>query len=241
MIGGSGTSTADHRELVILLTQLSDDLPVDVISHCDESSAPHILSRSLTPYLQWSACLEGDWDNCNYPSHSNNLSPAKIIDILFFDRGEPTSEEEEDDEDEEDESEGTSEEDEYYSEHKHESRAISEGEEEDAEEEASEEEEAGQAETQEEDPAEVERWSAERAEGKCPLEQLVGTDLRISIDPTRDPELPTEEDEHRAVETSSAPTRRQRSRFPPLPPPLVRARADVGHRATSPVIIPSFP
>ncbi|GBG90866.1 hypothetical protein CBR_g51372 [Chara braunii] len=58
-----GSVEAGHRqpivgELLILLTQLVDDLPIDIISHCDESSAPHILSRSLTSYLQWSACLE---------------------------------------------------------------------------------------------------------------------------------------------------------------------------------------
>ncbi|GBG74167.1 hypothetical protein CBR_g17881 [Chara braunii] len=207
-----GSVEAGHRQLIvggllILLTQLLDDLPIDVISHCDESPAPHILSRSLTPYLQWSACLEGDWDNRNYPSHGNHLNPGEIIDILFFDRGEPTSEEEEEVEGEEDESEGISEEDEYYSEHsEHELGAISEEEQKDEEEEASEEEEAEQTEPQREDPADAEQRRAEIAEGKRPLEQLVGTDFPIPDNLTRDPEPLTQEDEHRAAETSSAPS-----------------------------------
>ncbi|GBG66268.1 hypothetical protein CBR_g57866 [Chara braunii] len=165
-----GSVEAGHRqpivgELLILLTQILDDLPIDVISHCDESPAPHILPCSLTPYLQWSTCLEADWDNRSYPSHGNYLNPAEIIDFLFLDRGEPTSEEEEKDEEEGDKSEDTSEEDEYYSEHsEHESGVISKKEEE--EEEASEEEEAEQAGTQGEDPTEAERRSAEIAEGK---------------------------------------------------------------------------
>ncbi|GBG58760.1 hypothetical protein CBR_g160 [Chara braunii] len=53
---------------------------------------------------------------------------------------------------------------------------------------------------------------------------------------------PTEEDKRCTAEASSTPTRRQRSRSPsPFPRPSVRARADAGHRATSPVIIPSSP
>ncbi|GBG70625.1 hypothetical protein CBR_g7927 [Chara braunii] len=163
-----GSVEAGHRqlivgELLILLMQLLHDLPIDIISHCDESPAPHILSRSLMSYLQWSACLGGNWDNRNYPSHGDNLNPAEIIDILFFYRGETTSEEEEDEE-EEDKSEDTPEEDEYYSEHsEHESGAISEEEEEEEAEGASEGEEAGQAEMQREDPEETERRRAEIA------------------------------------------------------------------------------
>ncbi|GBG70938.1 hypothetical protein CBR_g8239 [Chara braunii] len=187
---------------------LLDDLLIDIVSHCDESPAPHILLRTLTPYLQWSACLEGGEDNSSYPSHGNYLNPAGIVDLLFVDR---TSEEEEEEEAEGDESEDTPEEDEYYSEHsEHESGAISEEEEDDE----SKEEEAGQVGTQEEDPAATERRRAEIAEGKCTLEQTEGTDLPIPDDPTRDPEPPIEEDERCAAETSSASTRRQRSRSP---------------------------
>ncbi|GBG87847.1 hypothetical protein CBR_g46003 [Chara braunii] len=239
-----GSVEAGHRqpivgEILILLTQLLDDLPIDIISDCDESPAPHILSRSLTSYLQWSACLEGNWDNRNYPSHGNYQNPAEIIDILFFYQGEPRSEdEEEEDEEEEDELEDTLEEDKYYSEHsEHESGGEGKEEEEEEAEEASEGEEAGQTETQKEDPAEAERRRAEIAEGKRLLEQSVGTDLPIPDNPTRDPEPPTEEDEHLAAAISSVPTRRQRSHSPsPFPRPSVRARGDAGHRATSPIL-----
>ncbi|GBG80276.1 hypothetical protein CBR_g30643 [Chara braunii] len=207
------------REILILLTQLLDDLPIDIVLHCDENPAPRILPRTLTPYLQWSACLEGGEDNYSYPSHGNYLNPTGIVDLLFVDRTSEEEKEEEDEEEEEgDESEDTPEEDEYYSEHsEYESGAISE-----EEEEESEEEEAGQVRTQEEDPAATERRRAEIAKGKRTSEQAAGTDLPIPDDPTRDPEPPTEEDECCAAETSSAPTRRQRSRSPsPSPHPSV--------------------
>ncbi|GBG68623.1 hypothetical protein CBR_g3164 [Chara braunii] len=203
-----GLVEAGHRqpivgELLILLTQLLDDLPIDIVSHCDESPAPHILLRTLMPYLQWSACLEGDWDNRSYPSHGNYLNPAEKVGLLFVDQGEWTLEEEE--EEEGDELEDTPEEDEYYSEHnEHESGAISE-----EVEDESEEEETRQVGTQEEDPAAAERRRAEIAEGKWTLEQAAGTDLPILDDPTRDPEPPTEEDERCAAEASNVPTRRR--------------------------------
>ncbi|GBG77419.1 hypothetical protein CBR_g23868 [Chara braunii] len=166
-----GSVEQGHRrtivsELLILQTELLDDLPLDVISHSDKSPVPHILSRSLVPYLQWSACLEGDDDNACYPSHSY-LDPLTIADALFN----PVSggEEEEEEEEEEDEEE-TSEEDEDYSEHsEHEAGVVSEEEEEEereeAEEEAAGEEVADEAEAQEED-LEAERRRATIAEGK---------------------------------------------------------------------------
>ncbi|GBG90787.1 hypothetical protein CBR_g51294 [Chara braunii] len=253
-----GSVEPGHRrtivsELLILQTELLDDLPLDVISHSGKSPVPHILSRSLVPYLQWSTCLEGDDDNACYPSLSY-LDPGTSADALFNlvsggeeeeeeeDEGE-TSEEDEGETSEEDEDE-TSEEDEDYSEHsEHEAGVVSEEEEEEqeeAEEEAVGEEEADQAEAQEEDP-EVERRRAAIGEGKRPLELSVGADLPVPDDPTKDPELPAKEDEHPHAETSGTATRR-RSRTPsPSPRASVRACGNAGHRATSPFPIPSSP
>ncbi|GBG74984.1 hypothetical protein CBR_g19497 [Chara braunii] len=177
-------------ELLILLTQLLDDLPTDIILHCDENPAPHTLSRSLTPYLQWSAYLEGQWENSGYLSHTKFLNPRGVIDVIFF-QGRTVSEEEEEEKEEEEEEE-TSEEEEDYSEHsEQESGTVNEEEEEEEEEEerVNKEEGAIQREQQREDPAVVERRRAEIAEGKRPLEQTVGADLPIPDDRTRDPGL----------------------------------------------------
>ncbi|GBG64265.1 hypothetical protein CBR_g41186 [Chara braunii] len=53
-----------HQELIaqeftIPVAQLADDLPLDILSQDDEHPIPHVLSRTLMPYLQWSACVEG--------------------------------------------------------------------------------------------------------------------------------------------------------------------------------------
>ncbi|GBG59813.1 hypothetical protein CBR_g54915 [Chara braunii] len=208
-----GSVEQGHRrtivsKLLILQTELLDDLPLDIISHSDKSPVPHILSCSLIPYLQWSACLEGDDDNACYPSH-RYLDPGTIADALFN----PVSGGEEEEEDEEDEEE-TSEEDEDYSKHsEREAGVVSEEEEEEekereeAEEEAAGEGEADQAEAQEEDP-EAERRKAAIAEGKWPFEQSVGVDLPVPDDLTKDPEPPAKEDEHPHAETSGTTTRK---------------------------------
>ncbi|GBG59321.1 hypothetical protein CBR_g32333 [Chara braunii] len=84
-----GSVRPDYRqqivqELTIPLTQLVDDLPLDIISQSDESPVPHVSSRTLTPYLQWSACLEELAGNNNPPSHQPYLDPRGIIDLAFF-------------------------------------------------------------------------------------------------------------------------------------------------------------
>ncbi|GBG80991.1 hypothetical protein CBR_g31547 [Chara braunii] len=230
-----GTVALGHRptivgELLIPFTQLLDDLPIDIISHCDENPAPHILARSLMSYLQWSACLEDQWGNGSYPSSAEYLNPGGITDILFFQHrmklGEEAEEEEEEEEAEEEEEE-TFEEEENYSEYsEHESGAVSEESEESEEREEEEdgagaEEGADQAETQEDDPTAGQR-RVEIAEGKRPLEQLVEVDLPIPDNPTRDPEPPKEEDELPHAEASGTPAWRRRSRSPsPSPRPPV--------------------
>ncbi|GBG92488.1 hypothetical protein CBR_g55693 [Chara braunii] len=191
-------------ELLVPFAHLLDDLPTDIISHHDENLAPHVLSRSLMSYLQWSACLEDRGGRCSYPSRAEYLNPRL--------QPRTASEEEavEEEVTEEDEEEETSEEEGSYSEYSEEEPgAVSEEEEEEGEE--SEWEslggEADQAEGREEDPAVAERRK-EIAAGKRPLEHSSGTNLPIPEDPTRDPKPPSIEDELPPAETSSAPARR---------------------------------
>ncbi|GBG70753.1 hypothetical protein CBR_g8051 [Chara braunii] len=104
-------------------------------------------------------------------------------------------------------------------------------------------EEAEQADTQAEDPEEA-RKREEIAAGKRQLEFASGANPQITDDLARDPEPPKPEDGEPAAETSSAMARRWRSRSPSPSAsdrPSVRARTDMGHRASSPVVIPPSP
>ncbi|GBG58812.1 hypothetical protein CBR_g213 [Chara braunii] len=68
---------------MIPVAQLADDLPLDIISQDDEHPIPHVLSRTLTPYLQWSACVEGAAERIP-PSQQQYLDPRTIRDPAFF-------------------------------------------------------------------------------------------------------------------------------------------------------------
>ncbi|GBG68566.1 hypothetical protein CBR_g3111 [Chara braunii] len=160
-------------------------------SGAHESPVPHVLQQRLTPYLQWSACLEDRTGGGSYPSRTEYLNPRGIIDTLFFsprtavDERAVAEEAEVEDESEEE----TSEESGSYSEY---SAEESGGEEEEEEEDQLEEEEesewetlgeeADRAETQEEDP-EAARKREEIAARKQPLEFASGVDLPIPNDP----------------------------------------------------------
>ncbi|GBG66528.1 hypothetical protein CBR_g63111 [Chara braunii] len=106
------------RELTLTLAQLVDDLSLDIISQCDESPVPYVLSRTLTPYLQWSAYLEEQGGNINPPSQAEYLDPRRIH-ISFFqpymtpeDEVLTLEEEEEENDEEEEEEEENAEDDE---------------------------------------------------------------------------------------------------------------------------------
>ncbi|GBG68167.1 hypothetical protein CBR_g2718 [Chara braunii] len=71
------------KELTIPVAQLADDLPLDIISQDDEHQVPHVLSRTLTPYFQWSACVEGAADRIP-PSQQQYLDPRTARDPAFF-------------------------------------------------------------------------------------------------------------------------------------------------------------
>ncbi|GBG70524.1 hypothetical protein CBR_g6651 [Chara braunii] len=89
-----GAVRPDHQELItqeltIPVAQLADDLPLDIISQDDEHPVPHVLSRTLTPHLQWSACVEGAAERIP-PSQRQHLDPRAIRDPAFF--RQPTAE-----------------------------------------------------------------------------------------------------------------------------------------------------
>ncbi|GBG87123.1 hypothetical protein CBR_g44580 [Chara braunii] len=109
----------DHQEpitneVLVFLAQLLDDLPLDIISHCDERPMVATLTRTLVPHLLWSTCTELDGDNCYYPSSGHSLA-IDVSDLTLWDpiiqrvevegvaddvkeeRGEESEEEEEED------------------------------------------------------------------------------------------------------------------------------------------------
>ncbi|GBG61287.1 hypothetical protein CBR_g19820 [Chara braunii] len=71
------------QELTILVAQLADDLPLDIISQDDEHPIPHVLSRTLMRYLQWLACVEGAAERIP-PSQQQYLDPRTVCDPAFF-------------------------------------------------------------------------------------------------------------------------------------------------------------
>ncbi|GBG72715.1 hypothetical protein CBR_g12283 [Chara braunii] len=180
----------------------------------DESPVPHVLSRRLTSYLQWSACLEDRTGGGSYPSRAEYLDPQGIIDVLFFSPQTVVEEravaEEAEVEDESEEE--TSEEEESYSEYNEEDPGEEEDEDQLEEEEESEWETLGEeadcAEAQEEDPEAAARQREEIMAGKQPLEYKSGADLPILNDPTRDLKPPKNDDGDSTAETSSPPARK---------------------------------
>ncbi|GBG75136.1 hypothetical protein CBR_g19649 [Chara braunii] len=252
-----GSVRPGHRQLIVQelavpLAQLVDDLSLDIVSQSDESPAPHVLTLTLAPYLQWTVCLEESGSESALPSRQEYLKSSRIINLAFYSKQDTFEEagEEETTEEEDDAEEETSEE-KSYSEHiegEHsEDEKDEEGEEE--EEEAGSEwealpEEAARTGMEAEDP-EAAPKREEIAAGKSQLEFASQANLpvRINDDPTRDPEPPKPEDGDPATAAPSA-LRWRRSRSPSPSTsarPPVRPRTDAGDRPSSPVIIPSSP
>ncbi|GBG72892.1 hypothetical protein CBR_g12612 [Chara braunii] len=247
------------QELTVPLPQLVDDLPLEIVSQSDKNPVPHVLTLTLTPYLQWLACLEEPGSGRNPPSQRGYLDPGEIIDLAFF-QDRTASEDEELAIEEEEEEKVVEEDDEEetpkegsYSEHSEGEQSEEEEEEEQGEEEEELEleefeweisaEEVEQTDAQAEDPEGAHKREEIEA-GKRQLEFASGANLQIADDPARDPEPPKPEDGDPATETLSAPARRRRSRSPSPPTSdhsSVRACTDAGHQASSPVVIPSSP
>ncbi|GBG81046.1 hypothetical protein CBR_g31602 [Chara braunii] len=202
------------QELVVPLAQLVDDLALDIVSQSDESPAPHVLTRTLAPYLQWTACLEEPGSESALPSRQEYLKPSEIINLAFYPKQDTSEEagkkkvpEKEDDAEEE-----TSEE-RSYSEHSEGEQSVEEEEEEGEEEDGEEEEdgsewealleEAARTGTEAEDPEAACKRELITV-GKSQLEFTSEANLRINDDPTRDPEPPKPEDGDPATAALSA-------------------------------------
>ncbi|GBG62384.1 hypothetical protein CBR_g30338 [Chara braunii] len=258
------------KELTIPVTQLADDLPLYIIWQDDEHPVPHVLSRMLTPYLQWSACVEGAAERIP-SSQQQYLDPRTAHDPAFFrhltseqlavireeeEEEESTGSDEDDDGLEEggNSDEELGEEDETpkegsYSEHSEgeqsEEEESEEGEEEHDEEPAGSEwevvpEEALRTGTEAEDP-EAARKREEIVVGKKELEFASAASLRTLDDPSRDPEPPRPEDGDLTA-TTPTPSARRRSRSPSSSTrPPVRRRTDTGDRSSSPITLSSSP
>ncbi|GBG60591.1 hypothetical protein CBR_g8612 [Chara braunii] len=254
------------QELTIPVAQLVDDLPLYISSQDDEHPIPHVLSRTLTPYLQWSASLEGATERIP-PSQQQYLDPRTIRDLAFFRN--PTAEQcavirEEEEEEEstgsdEDEdgleaggnsNEELGEEDETpeegsYSEHSEGEQSEEEEEDEEGEEEHDKEPVGSEWEAvpeeamcmgTEAEDPETARKREEIAVGK-ELELANATSLQTPDDPNRDPEPPRPEDGDLTA-TTPTPSTRQRSRYPSSPTrPPVRRRTDTGDRPSSPITL----
>ncbi|GBG75261.1 hypothetical protein CBR_g19895 [Chara braunii] len=264
-----GSVRPDYRQLIVQeltvpLAQLADDLPLEIVSQSDDNPVLHVLTRTLAPYLQWSACLEEPGSGRNPPSQRGYLDPHEIVDLAFFqdrtaseneeveiEAEEESSKEEEEAEEEADEEETP--EEGSYSEHSEGEQSEEEEEEEqgdDEEEENQEELEESEWEEFEEevrDEARAQAQAQKREEiaiGKRQLEFASVVGKPRTDDPARDPEPPKPEDGDPAAETLVAPARRRRSRSssPSAPDrPPTRPRTDAGNRALSPVIIPPSP
>ncbi|GBG69113.1 hypothetical protein CBR_g3811 [Chara braunii] len=218
------------QELTIPVAQLADNLPLDIIAQDDEHLVPHVLSRTLTLYLQWSACVEGAAERIP-PSQQQYLDPRTARGPAFF--GYPTAEqfaairevEEEEESTRSDEGESTQEErgdsDEVlgeedetpkegsYSEHSEEEQSEEEEDEEEEEEHKDEPagseweavpEEALCTSTEAEDP-EAARKREEIAARKKELQLASAASVQIHDDPNRDPEPPRPEDGDLAATT----------------------------------------
>ncbi|GBG93463.1 hypothetical protein CBR_g70951 [Chara braunii] len=72
-------------EALVFLTQLLDDLQLDILSRCDERPRTVTICRTLQPVLLWSTCTELDGENCFYPSQGVCL----VIDVTDLSTRDP--------------------------------------------------------------------------------------------------------------------------------------------------------
>ncbi|GBG85651.1 hypothetical protein CBR_g40381 [Chara braunii] len=217
---------------------LADNLDVNIVSQEDPRLVPHVTSRTLLPYLQWSACMEG-FPSRNPPSRLDYLDPSDILDPAFY---RPPYEDELEETIREELAEESSEEEE-------ENPKEDEGE--PAQQREDEEDELAQAENEEEaEEEDSEQGSGddndeEHAAEEPQLKIVLVVDLPISNDPTLDPKPPQPDDGDvaqmagpSARRPPSPPRRRRRSRSPSASsslatrPPL-RARRDETDRSLS--------
>ncbi|GBG58843.1 hypothetical protein CBR_g242 [Chara braunii] len=226
------------QELTVPIAQLAHDLDVSIVSQVDPCVVPHVTSRTLSPYLQWSACVEG-FPSRIPPSRLDYLDPRDIVDPAFY--RPPYEDELEEIIREELAEESSEEEEENPNEDEGELAQQQEGEEdkllqtENEEEEEEEDSEQGSGDDNDE----------EHADEDPQLEIAAVADLQISNDPTLDPEPPQPGDDDVAQMVGpsvrrppSPPRHRRRSRSPSASlslaaRPALRARRDEADRFSS--------
>ncbi|GBG64784.1 hypothetical protein CBR_g46740 [Chara braunii] len=71
------------QELTVPIAQLADHLDVSIVSQVDPRLVPHVTSRTLSPYLQWSACVEG-FPSRIPPSRLDYLDMRDIMDPALY-------------------------------------------------------------------------------------------------------------------------------------------------------------
>ncbi|GBG91141.1 hypothetical protein CBR_g52022 [Chara braunii] len=175
------------QELTVPIAQLADDLDVSIVSQVDPRLVPHVTSRTLSPYLQWSACVEG-FPFRIPPSRLDYLDPRDIVDPAFY---RPPYEDELEEIIREELAEESSEEEEEN---------PNEDEEGPAQQREGEEDELLQTENEEEEEEEDSEQGSgddndeEHADEDPQLEIAPVADLPISNDPTLDPEPPQPDD-----------------------------------------------
>ncbi|GBG66481.1 hypothetical protein CBR_g63064 [Chara braunii] len=101
-----GHLTSITAELLVFLSQVLDDLPLEILSRCDQKPRTATLVRTLEPHLLWSACTELEEGSYYVPSAGAYLN-IDVTDLSTWDplirrapAGETSEEEEEDDEEE---------------------------------------------------------------------------------------------------------------------------------------------
>ncbi|GBG65625.1 hypothetical protein CBR_g51508 [Chara braunii] len=222
-----GSVRPDHRqpivqELTVPLAQLADDLPLEIVSQSDNSPVPHVLPRTLTPYLQWLACLDEQGSSRNPLSQHDYLDPHEIVDLAFcqdqttFENAEVEIEAEEESSEEEEEAEEEDAEVETpeegsYSEHSEGEQSPEEEEEEEEDQEELEESEWEGFEEEVHEEARAQAQAQKREEivaGKRQLEFVSAAGPPTLDDPGRDQGPPKPEHGDPAAETSAAPARR---------------------------------
>ncbi|GBG71953.1 hypothetical protein CBR_g10890 [Chara braunii] len=228
------------QELRVPIAQLADHLDISIVSQVDPRLVPHVTSRTPSPYLKWSACVEG-FPSRIPPSRLDYLYPRDIVDPAFY---RPSYEDQVEEIIREELAEESSEEEEEN---------LNKDEGEPAQQQEGDEDELLQMESKEEaEEEDSEQGSGddndeEQANEDPQLEIAPVADLPISNDPTLDPEPPLPDDGHvaqvvgpSARQPPSPPRRRRRSRSPSASlslaarPPL-RARRDEADRSLSSV------
>ncbi|GBG66418.1 hypothetical protein CBR_g61462 [Chara braunii] len=73
------------NELLVFLTQVRDDLPLEILSHCHQRPGTAALARTLEPHLLWFACKELEGNGYYLPSRDVYL----IVDVTNLSTWDP--------------------------------------------------------------------------------------------------------------------------------------------------------